>query len=93
MTRLDFTKGTNLDGKVLFVSGAILFNIATGAQAGQCQDDVAAIDKALKAETLASDMKAQALDIRNQAEQLCTAGNEDEGLALAAEAKVLLQLD
>jgi hypothetical protein len=63
------------------------------AMADQCADDVALLDKALSNDTLASDVKAQAKDIRNQADQLCKAGNTEEGLAQAAEAKVLLQLD
>lgn len=63
------------------------------ARADDCQDDVAKIDAALASESLDADIKAQAEDMRNNAVQLCGAGNTDEGLAMAAEAKVLLKIE
>jgi hypothetical protein len=63
------------------------------AFADQCQDDVAKIDAAIAAEGLAADVKAQAEDMRNNAVQLCGAGNTDEGLAVTAEAKALLKVE
>lgn len=66
---------------------------AVPALADSCQDDVAKIDSAIASGTLDSDVKAQAEDMRNQAVQLCGAGNTEEGLAVTAEAKVLLNIE
>lgn len=66
---------------------------ATPAFSDACQDDIAKIDKALEAQELDADKRAQAEDMRSQAVQLCGAGNKDEGLAVTAEAKVLLTIE
>jgi hypothetical protein len=66
--------------------------LAAPAQAGQCQDDVAKIDNALATADLSSEERAQLEDMRNQAVQLCGAGNETEGLDVTAEAKAMLNL-
>jgi hypothetical protein len=63
------------------------------AVAGPCQDDIAKIEKALESQELDTDKRSQADDMRSQAVQLCDAGNEDEGLAMTAEAKVLLSIE
>jgi hypothetical protein len=63
------------------------------AFADTCSDDVAKIDAVIAAGTLDSDIKAQAEDMRNQAVQLCGAGNMDEGLAVTADAKTLLKIE
>jgi hypothetical protein len=65
----------------------------TAAWAGQCQDDVDKIEKALSSKELDADTRAQAEDMRSQAVQLCGAGNEEEGLAVTAEVKALLHID
>ena len=67
--------------------------LAAPAQAGQCQDDVAKIDNALATAELSPDERAQLEDMRNQAVQLCGAGNETEGLDVTAEAKAMLNLE
>lgn len=72
---------------------ASLVASAAPALADSCQDDVAKIDAAIASGTLDSDIKAQAEDMRNQAVQLCGAGNTEEGLAVTAEAKVLLHIE
>jgi hypothetical protein len=61
--------------------------------ADDCQTDVAKIDAAIASGTLDSDIKAQAEDMRNQAVQLCGAGNTEEGLSVTAEAKTLLKIE
>lgn len=66
---------------------------STAASAGLCQDDIAKIDAALAKDTLPADTRAQAEDMRNQAVQLCGAGNEEEGTAVTSEAKALLQIE
>lgn len=67
--------------------------LAAPAKAGQCQDDVAKIDRALSTMELPPDERAQLEDMRNQAVQLCGAGNETEGLDVTAEAKAMLNIE
>lgn len=77
-----------------FAAATLALGLFAGsALADQCQDDVAKIDAAIAAEGLAADVKAQAEDLRNNAVQLCGAGNTDEGLAVTAEAKALLKVE
>jgi hypothetical protein len=76
----------------LFVAAGWLLAQGT-AIAASCQDDVGKIDAALAVQELAADVRAQVEDMRNQAVQLCGAGNEDEGLAVTSEAKALLKLE
>jgi hypothetical protein len=71
----------------------VLAAMAAPTLADDCQDDVAKLDAALASETLEADVKAQAEDLRNNAVQLCGAGNTDEGLAVTAEAKALLKVE
>ena len=65
---------------------------ASPALAGQCQDDIAKIDKALATMELSPDERAQLDDMRNQAVQLCGAGNEQEGIDVTTEAKAMLNI-
>jgi hypothetical protein len=67
--------------------------LATPALADQCQDDIAKIDNALKTQEVDADKRAQAEDMQSQAVQLCGAGNTEEGLAMTAEAKILLGVE
>jgi hypothetical protein len=76
---------------------AVLFSTLVlapvSALADDCQADVAKIDAAIAKGDLDSDIKAQAEDMRNQAVQLCGAGNVDEGMAVTADAKTLLKIE
>ena len=72
---------------------ATLVLTPVSAFADACSDDVAKIDAVIAGGTLDSDIKAQAEDMRNQAVQLCGAGNAEEGLAVTAEAKTLLKIE
>jgi hypothetical protein len=63
------------------------------AFAGQCQEDIAKIDKALATKELAAEERVQLEDMRNQAVQLCGAGNEQEGLDVTSEAKAMLNIE
>lgn len=77
-----------------FAAATLVFGFfAAPAFADACQDDVAKIDTAIATEGLDADVKVQAEDLRNNAVQLCGAGNLDEGLAVTAEAKALLQVE
>ena len=74
---------------------ALIFAALFGgtALAGQCQDDLKKIDKALKSETIAPDQKAEVKDMRAQAADLCKAGNEQEGVDVLTEAKAMLSVE
>ena len=76
---------------------AALFSLALAAPAWAqdttCQDDIGKIDNALKTKEVDADKRAQAEDMQSQAVQLCGAGNTEEGLAMTAEAKILLGVE
>ena len=78
--------------KTMIYAAAILTALSTASFAGQCQDDIEKIDAALATKDLSADQRAQLDDMRNQAVQLCGAGNEDEGLDVTAEAKAMLNI-
>ncbi|MBM3520881.1 MAG: hypothetical protein FJX63_08980 [Alphaproteobacteria bacterium] len=71
---------------------ALVGLLAAPAAAGQCQDDIAKIDKALATMDLSPEERAQLDDMRNQAVQLCGAGNEQEGIDVTTEAKAMLNI-
>jgi hypothetical protein len=75
------------------LSAALILLAAGSAQANQCQDDIAKIDEALASRDLEPDQRAQVEDMRNQAVQLCGAGNEQEGLDVTAEVKAMLNIE
>jgi opacity protein-like surface antigen len=79
--------------KSLLLAAALTLATFSAAQAGQCQDDIAKIDAALASSDLDADLRQQAEDMRNQAVQLCGAGNEEEGLDVTSEAKAMLSLE
>jgi hypothetical protein len=79
--------------RTTFATALILTALTGMAMADECQTDVAKLDAALAQDGLATDVKQQAEDLRNNAVQLCGAGNTDEGLAVTAEAKVLLNVE
>jgi hypothetical protein len=78
--------------KVFVIAAAVATLLSTGAYAGDCQSDIAKIDAALATQQIDADKRAQLDDMRNQAVQLCGAGNEQEGLDVTAEAKALLNI-
>ena len=75
------------------IAAAFALALSAPAFADACQDDVGKIDSALKTQELDADKRAQAEDMQSQAVQLCGAGNTEEGLAMTAEAKVLLGIE
>ena len=76
--------------KTIILAASLAFALSTAALAGQCQDDIEKIDAALASGDVGPDQRAQIEDMRNQAVQLCGAGNEAEGLDVTAEAKAML---
>ncbi len=79
--------------KSLSYAAAFSMVFGASAMAGTCQDDVAKIDAALKTATLDADVKTEVTDLREQAIQLCGAGNEKEGVDVTAQAKTLLSIE
>jgi hypothetical protein len=72
---------------------AVLTIGAVPATAGQCENDIAKIEAALTNMELSPDERAQIEDMKKQAQELCAAGNEEEGLDVTAEAKAMLNLE
>lgn len=77
-----------------FLGFALALALAVPAAASPCQDDIAKIDAALAADAgkLTPEQRQELDDLRNQAVQLCGAGNEQEGLDVTAQAKAMLDL-
>ena len=78
--------------KTFVLAASLVLAFSNTAFAGQCQDDIEKIDAALASANLDADSRAQLEDMRNQAVQLCGAGNEAEGLDVTAEAKAMLNI-
>ena len=77
--------------KILFAFAFV--SLATPALAGPCQTDIAKIDAALSKAKLDKDQKQEVMDLREQAAQLCGAGNDQQGLDVTAQAKQILNID
>lgn len=73
--------------KTLLIAAALAALLAPPALAADCKDDIAKLDKALASQDLSPDDRAELEDMRNQAVQLCGAGNVQEGLDVTSEAK------
>ncbi|MFT3987022.1 hypothetical protein [Aestuariivirga sp.] len=75
---------------------AALFIFVAGicpALADDCAKDIAKIDQAMaKPDAVKPEDRAQLEDMRNQAVQLCGAGNTQEGLDVTGEAKAMLNI-
>jgi hypothetical protein len=79
--------------KLIILATALAAAMGGVALAGQCEDDIAKIDGALATMELAPDERAQLEDMREQAQKLCSAGNVQEGLDVASEAKAMLNIE
>ncbi len=78
--------------KTIMLAAALALALSSVSFAGQCEEDIEKIDAALASGDVGSDQRAQLEDMRNQAVQLCGAGNEAEGLDVTAEAKAMLNI-
>jgi hypothetical protein len=78
--------------KTAAATALVLLALAAPALAGQCEDDIAKIDKALATMEVAPDERAQIEDMAKQAKDLCSAGHEQEGLDLTSEAMAMLNI-
>ncbi len=76
------------------LTAALMIAFSAAGHAAQCDEDVTKLNDSLeKNETLAADVRAQAEDMVKQAKELCAAGNEEDGLSVASEAKSLLGVE
>ena len=76
----------------VFIAAALAF-LAAPTYAATCKDDIAKINKAMESAKLETDAKQAVLDLRDQAIQLCGAGNEQQGLDETAQAKAILNIE
>ena len=72
---------------------AVIGTFSGAVLAGLCDDDLKKIDKALTNHDIEPDQRAQVVDMRNQAVQLCGAENEQEGVDVLTEAKAMLLIE
>jgi hypothetical protein len=79
--------------KAAALAAALIIALAAPAMAGSCDEGLAKIETALQSADLSPDVKAEVADMRKQAEQLCGAGNEEEGTDVLAEAAALLGIE
>ena len=79
--------------KVALLVLALLAATAVPVFANQCEDEVKKIEAALASKELSGDERAQLEDMKQQAAQLCAAGNAQESLDVSAEAKAMLDID
>ncbi len=73
---------------------AIIVALALSAavvHAGPCDKDLADLSAALTSTQLDGEKLAQINDMRKQAQALCEAGNDEEGLDVLAEAKAMIE--
>jgi hypothetical protein len=76
--------------KTAVFSLALLVTHSGPVLADSCGEELAKIDSAISGATLAPDVKAQLQDMRNQAAELCSSGNAEEGLDVLSEATAIL---
>lgn len=79
--------------KPQIIALGLLLAVSGTAWAGPCDDELGKVDEALTSSEIAPDVKTQAQDMRNQAAELCKAGNEAEGLDVLNEAEALLGIE
>ncbi len=78
----------------VFIAAALAFLAAPATAAtATCKDDIAKINKAIESAKLEADAKQAVADLRDQAVQLCGAGNEQQGLDETAQAKAILNIE
>lgn len=86
-------KKANPVKKSTIIALGLLAAAASPALAGPCEDGLSKIDAALQSDQISPELKTQAQDMRNQAAELCGAGNEAEGADVLAEAVALLGIE
>ena len=76
----------------IFVAAALTV-LAAPSYGATCKDDIAKINKEMESAKLEANIKQTVLDLRDQAIQLCGAGNEQQGLDETAQAKAILNIE
>jgi len=79
--------------RILLITSVAFVLSSAPAFAGQCQDDIAKIDAAIVTTKIAADQKQEVSDLREQAVQLCGAGNEAAAVDVTAQAKQILNIE
>jgi hypothetical protein len=79
--------------RILLTTGLLLAISTAPALAGQCKDDIAKIDGAMTTAKIDADQKQEVSDLREQAVQLCGAGNEEAAVDVTAQAKTILSIE
>lgn len=79
--------------KLLLAAAFAALSVAPAFAEDDCKADIDKIDAALATQELTPDEKAELEDMRNQAVQLCGAGNLSEGLDVTSEAKARLNIE
>ena len=75
----------------VFISAALLsLALAGPALAFQCPADMAAIDQALQTAQITDEQKAQVMQLREEGEQLHSAGQHQQSVDALAQAKEIL---
>ena len=69
----------------------LLAVLSAPAIAGPCDADLKTLDAALTGDTLKPDVRPQLQDMRDQAEELCKAGNEEEAADVLSEAAAIIE--
>ncbi len=75
------------------IAMAMLIAAAAPAAAGACEEGLRKLETALADLDITPDVKTQVQDMRAQAEQLCDAGNEEEGADILSEVIALLGIE
>lgn len=79
--------------RLLLAAAFAVLSVAPALAEADCKADIDKIDAALATQELTPDEKAELEDMRNQAVQLCGAGNLSEGLDVTSEAKARLNIE
>lgn len=79
--------------RTTFLVAAAFILLSAPSNAATCKEDIVKINKAIETAKLEADAKQAVLDLRDQAVQLCGAGNEQQGLDDTAQAKAILNIE
>ena len=85
-------KATHVKTSMIIALGLLAASFSP-AWAGPCEDSLSKVDAALQSDQVSPEVKTQAQDMRDQAAELCGAGNEAEGADVLAEAMALLGIE
>jgi len=76
--------------KTLISAAVLSFALAGPALALQCPSDIAAIDAALQTASLTDEQKAEVMALRDEGQQLHSAGQHQQSMDTLAQAKEIL---